>query len=160
MSNVKFKYFGDTSKAYTNVITVASELSYNEKEKVYVVRFGFAYSNIEDKYNKNIGKSEALDRFGDDFYEVIFNEKPNYLMIDEKILKFILTEFKTPTWAKKLIRKYLKKDNTIKYTNIEKVAIKALYKLKNMDIKKLTEKILSNVDDPLSLTLTDIFKSS
>jgi len=127
MSNVKFKYFGDTSKAYTNVITVASELTIekdNNDSFYYYINFNFAFCNNsnkkEDKYNKSVGRDLALSRLkenphkinlcrvivkGDnDKYKVI---KPTYKEIDDVILEYILKEIgNIPPWYYKWYRTY------------------------------------------------------
>lgn len=56
---IKFHYFGDTSKAYTNVITIASQFN-PETNKVV---FGVSFSNRCDRYLKCKGKHIALTRY-------------------------------------------------------------------------------------------------
>lgn len=105
MSNVKFKYFGDTSKAYTNVITVASELSYDKEKNNYLIKFGCAFSNKKDKYDKKIGKELALNRLVNKpcMFKIVnrkdFFEKPRYTLINRLILNYIEDEIDSiPEW--------------------------------------------------------------
>lgn len=90
------------SKAYTNVITVASELLYDKENNNYVVKFGYAFSNKKDKYNKKIGRELAIERLVNNSYVVIVTDgtmKPTYKQIDESILEYIVEEnHEVPTW--------------------------------------------------------------
>ena len=90
MSNVKFKYLGDTSKAYTNVITVVSYLY--KLEDIYYINFGYSFSNKKDKYNKTLGKLKALEN--KKYTVEIGRCKPNFLQIDDIIFKHILLDEK------------------------------------------------------------------
>ena len=101
MSNVKFKYFGDTSKAYTNVITVASELLYDKENDNYVVKFGYAFSNKKDKYNKKIGKELALEKLKDSPMGYELGNNVSYNLINYYIREIIETLVPTPSWVKK-----------------------------------------------------------
>lgn len=116
MSNVKFKYFGDTSKAYTNVLTIASELLYDKESNKYLIRFGYSFSNIKDRYDKRIGKDLALDRLCKYPCNVIITDgviKPTYKQIDESILEYIVEEIDNiPSWFYKW---YMKPNNNKLY---------------------------------------------
>ncbi len=85
---MKFIYLGDRSKARTNVITIAYEL-----EADNVVRFGIAFSNKNDLYSKEFGKSLAVERY-ELPYRHFIGPKGSYFTIIEK-----LQGIEMPGWA-------------------------------------------------------------
>lgn len=130
MSNVKFKYFGDTSKAYTNVITVASCLY--KHEGGYAISFGYCFSNKKDRYNKKVGRDLALEN-----KKHIVNmgaNKPTHDQIDCIIFDDIMNpRANAPSWVIKIINEYNKKvtynskiKNTIKLLDFAKTSISEL----------------------------------
>ena len=119
MSNVKFKYFGDTSKAYTNVITVVSYL-YKLEDKYYI-NFGYSFSNKKDRYNKNVGRDLALEN--KKHTVEIGRSKPNFLQIDDIIFKHILLDEVSPSWVNKVINNQIEKD---KHNTLVKEALRIL----------------------------------
>ena len=61
--NHNYIYLGDRSKARTNVITIAYEIEKAEfndtRLDVEVIKFGIAFSNNKDLYDKTLGKKLA-----------------------------------------------------------------------------------------------------
>ena len=109
---IKFHYFGDTSKAYTNVITIASELNIESADngiKYPVIRFGYSLSNANDHYKKKLGKQIALNRFHTEPYRLIVcqpDEKPTFNGIIGKMLEHIVNETIVPEWVELVATKY------------------------------------------------------
>ena len=132
MSNVKFKYLGDTSKAYTNVITVVSYLY--KLEDIYYINFGYSFSNKKDKYNKTLGKLKALEN--KKYTVEIGRCKPNFLQIDDIIFKHILLDEVSPSWVNKIINIQIEKD---KHNTLVKEALRILDFAKN-SVNKLMRK--------------------
>ena len=64
--NHNYIYLGDRSKARTNVITIAYEIEkaeFNDTNlNVEVIKFGIAFSNSKDLYDKTLGKKLASYR--------------------------------------------------------------------------------------------------
>jgi hypothetical protein len=110
---IKFHYFGDTSKAYTNVITIASELTKqiaSDDVEYQVIRFGFSLSNSKDRYSKQLGKHIAISRFNTEPYRVILggtDHKPTFNGIIDTMLNHIITETIVPEWVETIVGKYL-----------------------------------------------------
>ena len=95
---IKFNYFGDTSKAYTNVITIVSEIEYTTDYNV--LRFGVAYSNKTDVYDKKIGRRIALGRFNKSPYRVVLPKEYSFNFIINTMLDFIIEEVADrPNWV-------------------------------------------------------------
>jgi hypothetical protein len=110
---IKFHYIGDTSKAYTNVITIASELNYEsaaDGKEYPIVRFGFSLSNTKDRYSKRLGKYIAIKRFTEEPYRIIVsphNNKPTFNVIVQKMLTHIVEETIVPEWVETIVGKYI-----------------------------------------------------
>jgi len=94
---MKFIYLGDRSKARTNVITIAYKL-----EPHNVARFGIAFSNKNDLYSKEFGKSLAIERYEQPHRHFIDKTKGSYFAILES-----LEEIEMPSWAYDMIEKEL-----------------------------------------------------
>jgi hypothetical protein len=96
---IKFHYLGDTSVSHTNVIAIASELTDIEDEKF--IKFGAAFSNKNDRYDKALGKHLAIQRF---------NENPYYVKVTEltfnsliaSMYNELLSDINSPSWLKEL----------------------------------------------------------
>lgn len=93
---IKYYYIGDTSKARTNVITVAYDLE-DEYEGIRPLRFGVSFSNKADVYNKHIGKQVAMSRYlNQPRRECLV--APDWNDIQKTIISNI-TKNEAPTWA-------------------------------------------------------------
>jgi hypothetical protein len=102
---LKFHYYGDVSKAYTNVVTVASIV---EKEEGFnVIKFGYALSNDKDVYRKKVGKQIAVNRLNDSPVRLVIHKDATFNIIVEKIGHYIAEETLSPKWVGYVIGKHL-----------------------------------------------------
>jgi hypothetical protein len=105
MSNLKYHYFGDVSKAYTNVVTMASFI---EKEDGFdVIRFGYALSNNKDVYRKKVGKNIAFNRLDKSPVRLMVKKGSTFNEIVETIGTYISEETDNPSWVCEVIGKHL-----------------------------------------------------
>lgn len=107
---IKYHYFGDTSKAYTNVITVASELDkrMTSAGEATVVKIGFSLSNEKDLYKKRIGKQIATNRFNSDYSHTLFIKgEVTFNNIIKTIAEFLLKDEELPLWVAPTLQKYI-----------------------------------------------------
>lgn len=99
--NIKYIYIGDRCSAKTNVITIAYVIENNE------IKFGLACSNKLDKYDKQKGKTIALNRLQHDPFNIInIEDKTSYRVVEKLIVDHLLFNFvlaKAPSWAKQLL---------------------------------------------------------
>jgi hypothetical protein len=103
---IKFHYFGDTSTSYTNVITAASSVSKNE-DGTGTIKFGVAFSNCTDRYDKQMGKHLAITRLDSHPFTTTV-EVISFFDICKAIANYINTEMEeTPSWTKTIIGKYV-----------------------------------------------------
>lgn len=106
ISNPNYIYLGNRSKARTNVITIAYKIEKAEfndtRLNVEVIKFGIAFSNIKDLYNKTSGKKLAGYRCGNMPYR-FFKTK---FGITHTILTGLLRQ-DLPSWAYDMIIEYL-----------------------------------------------------
>lgn len=105
MSNLKYHYFGDVSKAYTNVVIVASFIE--KEDKFDVIRFGYALSNNKDVYRKKVGKNIAFNRLRKSPVRLMINKSSTFNEIVEKIGFYISEETDSPSWVNEVIGKHL-----------------------------------------------------
>ncbi len=99
---IKFHYFGDRSKAFSNVITVASNYDI-ETNTLYM---GVAFSSKEDRYDKEAGRQLAAERLENKQYKVAFHEpfQRSYSIFHEIVKTTILRrEVAQPSWAKSIV---------------------------------------------------------
>src|SRR5574343_935079 len=104
---MKIMYIGDTSKSHTNVITIATELEYYP-DSGHCVRFGFAFSNKNDKFSKQLGRKIAIGRYEGELSnfcisvnDCLENDKPSFSLVKNKILQDIVRETEAPFWTLK-----------------------------------------------------------
>lgn len=105
---IKFHFIGDTSKAYSNVIVIASEIVdlSDDGDKIYkAIKFQFALSNDKDRYDKGLGKELAMIRFKTKPYYLPINDF-TFVSIVEQMVKFIQLDTNSPKWVNDVIGKY------------------------------------------------------
>lgn len=107
---IKFHYFGDLSKAKTNVITVASELLKDPAGKFHV-DIAYSFSNELDVFNKHIGKQIAVNRLKKQSTRLSIGDYPVYHEINKQIAEYILSqsyiESGIPAWTINILKEYV-----------------------------------------------------
>jgi hypothetical protein len=104
MTHYKFHYYGERSKAYANIITVATVKDGN------TIKCGISFCNKKDKYVKRVGRFLAIEKLHtipiviDISERIILDDIGLYQYIHMLVASHIATtKSNVPSWAPKVV---------------------------------------------------------